>query len=71
MVICLLLGYLAASMSAFFICYVACVAAAAADQLQTHRQGRSVDTLVAPAFRERAKGVLADETVVGPFPECC
>jgi hypothetical protein len=28
------------------------------------------DPLVGPTFRERAKGVLADETVAGPFPEC-
>ena len=34
MIIYLLLGYFTASISAFFICYVACVAAAAADQRQ-------------------------------------
>lgn len=36
----LLLGYFAASTSAFFICYAACVAAAAADQQQAQPQPR-------------------------------
>jgi hypothetical protein len=26
--------------------------------------------LVGPAFQERAKGVLDNEMVAGPFPEC-
>ena len=45
MMICLLWGYLAASIAAFFVYYAACIVAASADQLHLHRQQRFVDPL--------------------------